>query len=144
MTGFIFDRKIQSKRGVFVGRVEDSLHVKTSNVSFGKAQKPHLAENSSQWEVCVKTHVVQMGRESFLTDQYRQKIVSAHMGGAGDIEFKGGESTFMRTHPLAVEPDLGSAIDAVKEQFDAATEEAGGICRCRRYPPVPLLLSNPP
>src|SRR5580704_7499024 len=45
------------------------------------------------------------------------------MGRAGDIQFKRGKSTFMSTHPLAVEPDLCAAIDTVKEQFDASTSE---------------------
>src|ERR1035438_2788564 len=92
MARFVFYGEIESQRGVFVGAIENRLHMKAPDMSFRHAEQPHLAEDPREREVGVVAHVVQMRGKSFPPYQDGQKVVPADMCRTCDVEFEGRES----------------------------------------------------
>src|ERR1700688_4461449 len=102
-------------------------------MNFWNAKKRHRTNNPRERKVRIRTHIVQMRRESIFANQHGQLIVPRNMSGVGDVELEGRESAFMRTDSLAVERNLGATVSAFEQQLDAAAPDP---YRNLQVPPV--------
>jgi len=95
-------------------------------MSFRHADETHRAENAGEREICVGAHVVEMGGKSFFPDEHCEHIISSEVSGVRNVEFERREAALVGTDAFAIEPDFGSAVHTVENQFDSTSTKTRG------------------
>ena len=76
---------------------------------------PH---DAGQGEIGVEAHVIELVADvGMLADPQGEDVV-ALFHRVGDVGLEGRGAAFVRGHELAVDPDLGAAVDALEIELD--------------------------